>query len=127
LRNHQAGFRAAGARLVLVGMGTVEEASAFRAELAIEFPLLVDTERTSYAAAGLKRGSFMDVMGPGAWARGALLLIRGRGIRRVRQNPAQMGGALVVGAGGRVLYLHRGATSADLASPSDLLEALAQP
>ena len=48
-------FRAAGADLVIVGNGTVEQARAFRDERHLRMPLYVDPRMKAYRAAGLRR------------------------------------------------------------------------
>jgi hypothetical protein len=124
LRDHYQDFERAGANLLAIGMGVPEMAAHFRDAQGIPFPLLVDHKRQTYRALGIGRGSLIDVAGPRVWARGARSILTGRGQGVPRQDPLQLGGAIVVETGGRVRYVHRAKTSSDNPKPEELLEQL---
>ncbi len=113
-----------GANLLAIGMGIPEVAAHFRDTQGIPFPLLVDRNRQTYKALRIGRGSLIDVAGPKVWARGARSILTGRGQGVPKQDPLQLGGAIVVETGGRVRYVHRAKTSSDNPRPEDLLEQL---
>jgi hypothetical protein len=123
LRDAYEEFRSRGAAIVAIGMGTPIEAAAFKREQNLPFHLLVDRARQSYRAAGMRVAPWSKVAGPAVWARG-LKAIRGRGLRSARQDPRQLGGVIVVGRGGQVLYEHRSKTSADNPPLTELLGAV---
>ena len=124
MRDHYQDFVRAGANLLAIGMGVPEMAAHFRDSQEIPFPLLVDHTRQSYRALGIRRGSLIDVVGPKFWARGAVSILTGRGQGVPKQDPLQLGGAIVVETGGRVRYVHRAKTSSDNPKPEELLEHL---
>jgi hypothetical protein len=121
LRDYHEDFERVGANLLAIGMGTPEMAAHFRDTQDIPFPLLVDHTKQTYRALELGRGSWMDVAGPKVWARGAKSILSGKGQGVPKQDPMQLGGAIVVEAGGRVKYIRRAKTSSDNPKPEDLL------
>jgi hypothetical protein len=122
LREHHEDFERAGANLLAIGMGIPEMAANFRDTQGIPFPLLVDRTKQTYRALELGRGSWMDVAGPKVWTRGAKSILSGRGQGVPKQDPWQLGGAIVAEAGGQIRYVHRAKTSSDNPKPEDLLE-----
>jgi AhpC/TSA antioxidant enzyme len=117
-------FRSKGADVVAIGMGRVDMAKHFADTRSIPFRLLVDHDRESYRALGLKVGSWMDAAGPKVWKRGITAFLGGHPSALPKQDPKQMGGVMVVGRGGDVLYLHRAEESADNPPIDDVLAAL---
>lgn len=105
-------------------MGWPEMAAGFKNEFDIPFRLLVDTERLSYKALEIRRGSLMDVMGPSVWLPWTKAVLRGNFQGRPQLDVTQLGGALVVAPGGEVRYRHTAKNSADNAPVDDLLAAL---
>jgi hypothetical protein len=124
LRDRHEDFERVGANLLAIGMGIPEMAAHFRDTQEIPFPLLVDHTKETYRALEIGRGSWMDVAGPKVWARSAKSILSGKGQGVPKQDPLQLGGAIVVEAGGRVRYLHRAKTSSDNPKPEELLEQL---
>jgi hypothetical protein len=117
-------FRSKGAAVVAIGMGRVDMARHFAETRAIPFRLLVDHDRESYRALGLRVGSLMDVAGPKVWMRGLKGTLQGHVSTLPKQDPKQMGGVMVVGSGGDVLYLHRAGASSDNPPIDEVLAAL---
>ncbi len=105
-------------------MGSIQAAAGFRDEARIPFPLLVDDDKQSYRALDLKRGSPMQLLGPDVIARGVKSRLRGHRTARPRQDPLQLGGALVVAPGGEATFEHRNRTSADHAPIEAMLESI---
>ena len=100
-------FHAAGADVVLLGVGTPEQAHAFRVLTGWKGALLTDPLRLAYAAADLRRTSLLRLLRP-SLLRG-VLRARGEGFRQTKTagDPWQLGGALVIAPGDRVLRSHR--------------------
>jgi peroxiredoxin len=118
-------FQAAGAVPVLIGMGTPRQASWFRGRFAPDLTVLADEERRSYKAAGLKVASVGELLGPKSVVTGIKHAARSGVMQgKPTANPAQLGGALVVGPGGEVRFEHRSANAGDSAEPDVLLAAL---
>ena len=124
MRDHEADFRARGARLAAIGLGDAAYARAFRDESGITFPLLVDAERLAYQAAGLRSASLLHVLRPDNIV--GLLRARIAGHRQHRKgpNPFQLGGSFVLGPGNVDRYAHLSQTFGDNAPVADLLAAL---
>ncbi|HTX30623.1 MAG TPA: peroxiredoxin-like family protein [Solirubrobacteraceae bacterium] len=118
-------FDQAGLDLVLIGQATPRHAAHFRRRHELSLPILADEERESYKAAGLKVGGVGDLLGPKSVAKGALTMLRtGKVQGRVIGNASQLGGAMVIGPGGEVLFKQMAKDASDNASPQELLAAL---
>lgn len=122
-------FRAAGAEIVLIGQATPSDAADFRAKFGLELTLLADEQRASYRALHLKRAGLTGLIGPRVLLR-AVSTVLGRRVRQGRTigHPAQLGAALAVAPGDRVLFEQRARDAADNVPPDELLAAIeAQP
>lgn len=121
LRDDRERFVEAGAALVLIGQGSVDEATAFAERKRLPFPCLVDPTRTAYRAYGLSAGRPGQVFGPAV----AGPFLRVNIHRETRQRGLhggsfmQMPGTFVVDRGGLLRLCHRNRTVAD--SPSNLV------
>ena len=56
LRNERSKIEGAGAKIVVIGSGTVEQGAEFQKSQGIDFEVLADPDRLSYRAIGLRRG-----------------------------------------------------------------------
>jgi hypothetical protein len=119
-------FRAAGAEPTLIGMGTPRHAAWFRAKFAPSLRVLADDDRVSYRAAQLKTGSVTELVGPRSVVGGVRHALRSGVVQgRPVGDVAQLGGALVVASGGRVLLQQRARNASDSATVEALLGAVA--
>lgn len=100
-------IRAAGAELVLIGSGTPAFAQAFAEDFGIEAPLYVDPERRTYRALGMARPGLLALLTSPKVIAAALRALRA-GFRQgpIRGDPYQLGGVLVVGRRGELLFRH---------------------
>jgi hypothetical protein len=120
-------FEAAGANLVLIGQLTPRHAAHFRRRQKIELPVLADEDRASYKAAGAKIGNLSELLGPKVVAKGALATLRtGKLQGRTIGHPAQLGGAMVIAAGGRISWSHMANDASDNASPEQIIAAISE-
>lgn len=118
-------FTAAGARIVLVGQGTPEDAARFRRHVRIGLPVLTDRDRVTYLWAGTKLATLDELIGPLVFGRGLLRMARqGVFIGRNTADEAQLGGSIVVTRNGRVSFSHISTDASDVASPAELLAAI---
>lgn len=124
LRSAYDDFLAREAKVAAIGMGIPEMAAQFAQTRKIPFTLLVDQRKTTYRALGLARGSLGEVAGPRVWASGAKSILGGHTTGLPKQDPYQLGGAVVVGKGGEIKLIHRAKTSADNLPVAALLDAL---
>jgi hypothetical protein len=122
-------FERRDAKLVAIGMGTGDEASALARRLGLGFPLLGDPQHRAYDAFGLGRDGWLGLM-----------------LRPVLENPLgafrdmaeadlmasisprsdvkRLGGAAIVDGAGMLRWLHRAERTDDIPSNAALLAAL---
>ena len=126
MRDRYEEIEAKGANVAAIGMGLTAMAADFKEKQDIPFPLLVDRHRETHKVFELKRGNLLEVAGPRQIARGIKSLLTGnkQGRPAPNQDVLQLGGALVIAAGGEVLYHHRARGADDNAPADDLLAAL---
>ena len=117
-------FEAAGAHLVLVGQGSPRQTTHFRRRQELSLPVLCDERRESYKLAGAKVGSMGDLIGPKSVMKGLATTARtGKVQGRPVGNVAQLGGAMVIAPGGRVVFKHMAKDASDNAGVDDILSA----
>ena len=124
MRGHEYAFHERGGTLAAIGLGDRTYARQFREDAGIDFPLLIDEQRTAYRAAGLKHANLLHLLrGDNAKAR-KRAREAGHRQHRLGPNPFQLGGSFVFGPGNVDLYTHVSQTFGDNASPEELLKAL---
>jgi hypothetical protein len=118
-------FEAAGADLMLIGQATPRHAAHLRRRQKIELPVLADEQRVSHKAIGAKRGSVSQLVGPSVVAKGLFTTAR-TGIVQGRTigSASQLGGAVVIAPGNRVLFEQTAKDAGDNVTPDQLLEAI---
>jgi hypothetical protein len=123
-------FEARGAQVVAVGQGTGAEAAAAAKRHRITYPVLGDPGHQSYRTLGLGRTGWWGLtLAPffedarGSWEN--LKRADLQASRSPRSDVRRLGGALVVGADGRIRFLHRSETTTDVPKTNALLAALA--
>jgi hypothetical protein len=118
-------FEEAGARLVLIGQATPRHAAHFRRKLDIDLPILADEERRTYRLAGLRRGNLAQLVGPRSVLAGVKHGARSGVVQgRIIGDGAQLGGAMIVAPGDRVVFERRSENAGDTVEPDELLAAL---
>jgi alkyl hydroperoxide reductase subunit AhpC len=128
LRRHYDAFQAAGAEVVVVGMGTPAQTAAFIDAQSLPFPVLADPTRQAYRAYGVIRGNMRQVMlDPRVWVRGAQAAATGHRQGRTVGNPLQLSATFIVDPQGRIHFARRAELSSDFAGPDELLAALTSP
>jgi hypothetical protein len=126
LRDRYEEFEAKRANVAAIGMGLTAMAADFKEKQRIPFPLLIDRRRETHRAMELGRGNLLEIVGPKQVARGIKAFVTGTSAGRPapKQDVLQLGGSLVVAAGGDVLYRHVATGSDDNAPVDHLLGAL---
>jgi peroxiredoxin len=118
-------FETAGARLVLIGQLTPRHAAHFRRREQIDLPVLADSRRETYQAAGAKVATMGELLGPKVMAKGAAATAKHRVVQgRTIGHPAQLGGAMVIAPGGEVVWSHMSDDASDNATPGEILDAV---
>jgi hypothetical protein len=125
LRSEEKKFQAAGARVVLVGMGTPPECRAFLQKFDVPFPMIADPDRALYRRFHLARSSPLRILSPGMLVKGLSALSRGHLPGVPQGDPLQLPGVFVIGAAGRVCRAFAPADPAGHPAPAEILEAVA--
>ena len=113
LRDHQERFERLGAGIAAIGLGDRAHAAAFHDETGIRFPLLVDETREAYRAAGLRRGTLLQMLSPFNAAARSRARASGQRQRRLGRNPFQLGGTFVFVPGNLDRFAHVSRTYGD--------------
>lgn len=88
-------------------------------------PILCDPARVAYGVFGFGRGSWwLAIIHAKYWIRLGRALRHGRRFTRVRDDPHQLGGDVVLDAAGRLHWIYRSRWPADRPSVSDVRAAL---
>src|SRR4051812_47563469 len=118
-------FEEAGASLVVIGQGEPADGARFIESQRLEgLPLLVDTKRESYKAAGAKKATVNELVGPAVFAKGVIRSLRsGQRQGRTVGHPAQLGGVLVVNTDGTEVYAHLSDDASDTPLNEEVLAA----
>ena len=94
-----------GAKLVIVGNGAPRWAKAFAEETHLEGHVYADPSRALYDALGMKRGA-MATLDPRSAAAIVRAFSKGYRQTKVRGDPWQQGGAIVVTKSGALAYAY---------------------
>lgn len=87
--------------------------------------VLADNDRVSYRAAGTRKGSLGQLVGPSVLAKGLATTVRTRKLQtRTIGDPAQLGGAMVIRQDGTVAFSKMAKDASDNVSPDELLAAV---
>lgn len=118
----------------LLGMGTPDQARAFKHQTGVRFPLLLSPDLRAYEAMNVPRGNLRQVFGFAAQrvarrrAKGLGLARNAAGGNRPKRRPEQdwhqLGGAFVFAPGGALVWGHRPRHAGDDASAAALGAAL---
>lgn len=107
------------AEIALVTFTTSELIDEYQQRRSLSVPILVDADRSVYAAYGLGRGSLRSVWGLDTLRR-YVEILRSTGWRQIRRelSPAaedtrQLGGDFVIAPNGTIAYAYRGSGPAD--------------
>ena len=124
MREHAAEFQARGAELAAIGLGDTMCAAAFRDETGIQFPLLIDADRTAYQAVELKSANILHLLRRDNAVARKRAQQGGFQQQKLGEHPLQLGGSFVFGPGNIDRYAHVSQTFGDNAPIDGLLAAL---
>jgi len=125
LCRHQEEFERLNTRVLIVTFGGLPAAQAWIEETCAPFRLILDPERTVYAAYGLERSLRRSWNLRTIW-RYVQLLASGRQWRGIQGDSAQLGGDFVVDTQGIIRLVYRSHDPTDRPAVSDLLAILSQ-
>lgn len=125
MRGDRERFERAGANVVLIGLGSPDQAGEFCARRAIPFACVTSPDRSAHRAFGLRRGTVNQVTGPRVWLPWLRNQLGERHQGRFGQGDvAQLPGTFVVDVSGIVRYAHRGSRSNDNPPNDEVLRVL---
>lgn len=125
MRARKKEFEQTGGRVVLVGMGTPAECTAFLEKFDVPFPMIADPQQALYRQFHLQRMSPLGVFSPMVAIKGLAAMARGSGIGKPVGDVLQLPGTFIVDSGGRIIFSHQPAGPADHATPDMILKTLA--
>ena len=112
-------------RVIGVAFAPPESVAIFERGLNLGVPILCDPTRAAYGVFGFGRRSWLlAAIQPVYWVRLARALRHGQRFGRVRQDPSQLGGDVVLDPAGRLRWVYRSRWPADRPSVDDLRVAL---
>lgn len=123
VRSDYSKFQEAGGEVLVVTMGSVPQAAAFRRRLDLPFRCLADPEKKAHMAYELGRGTLNQITGPAIWAAGAKAALK-HGVGIPVGDTRQLQGAFVIDRSGHIRYRHDPINSADNPTNEELLAAL---
>lgn len=115
----------AGAKLIVIGNGTAEQAQWYLEATRLDTPVYTDPERNVYRAIEARRGWNVVLHPMVLWR--ALQALRG-GYRQagLMGDATQVGGLLIIKPDGSIPYVHRSSYVGDSPRPAAILKALKQ-
>lgn len=124
LRRAKSRFDEKGAKILLVGMGNVEQTETFRRTFAPEFSMVCDPDRRLYRAYQLKQTGLFQLASPSLFAKGVKAIVSGHGMGSPQGDVFQLPGVFIIDTNGRVRFSHHSRDPADHPKPEELLSAL---
>lgn len=124
LRDKAAEFEKAGARVVLVGMGSPKESGEFLERFKIPFPMICDPEQRLYGIYGLKKMGVLDFLSPSLALKSLSAVAQGNMAGIPEGDVKQLAGVFIIDISGLVRFRHLSADPADFPPAEDVLGAL---
>ncbi len=124
MRQTKSRFDEKGVQILLVGMGTREQAETFRETFAPEFSMVCDPEARLYRAYQLKRTGLFQLASPSLFAKAMKALSSGHRMGTPRGDVFQLPGVFIIDTEGCIRYSHHSRDPADHPEPEELLFAL---
>lgn len=109
-------------RVVVITFESKTVAATYVRDTRLDWPLLIDQDRSLYRAYGMERGRWQDVFGLASWKAYAKLMAGGRRLHRPTGDTRQLGGDILIDPQGVVRLHHVGSGPADRPSVAQLLE-----
>ncbi len=120
---HKAKERIEGAefQVILVGMGTPENAEEFRKKYASSFPIICDPEKKLYSAFGLGRSSVTSMASPSVLVKSLRTMMEGNLPGIPREDVKQMPGVFMIDREGTIRYSYYAKDVSDNPSVEELI------
>lgn len=114
-------FSEAGFNIVLVGLGTPEQARQFRQEFSLSFPIISDPQKKLYRMYDLKGGTLSSVAGPSVLLKGLRAMSQGYMPGMPLGDVMQMPGVFLIDTDGNIRYSYFSKDASDHPKIDDLL------
>jgi peroxiredoxin len=121
LRRAKRQFDNAGARILIVGMGTETQTEQFKKKFKVPYPMACDPEKRLYAAFDIGQVSLIGALKPGIALKGLAAMAKGHGIGVPQGDVRQLPGVFIIDTDGSILYSHYAKDPADHPSPEEIL------
>lgn len=122
LRRRQAELDELGVTVLVVTFQHGPVAEQYVRQTGLDWPIVIDSDRTLYRGYGMERGRWWDLAGPSAWWAYLKLLVKGRRLRRPAGDVTQLGGDVLIDPAGTVRLHHVGRGPADRPRVESLLK-----
>ena len=124
MRRHKDAFERLGSRVVLVGLGGIEETAAFKKQFEVPFDMIADPNKRLFEAFRLKRAGTGSLFSVKMAAKGLMAIARGNSIGKPHGDVRQLPGVFIIDTAGRIRFSHHAADPADHPQPETLLGVL---
>jgi len=124
LRRNKNSFAKAGARVVLVGMGTPAQSAEFAEKFKVPFPIVADPHKKLYRRFELKQMSNLGFFSPSLALKGVSAIVGGHGLGLPRGDVRQLPGVFIINTAGEIVYSHFASDPADHPDAKTIIAAL---
>ncbi len=124
MRDNLDEIRDLGADLVIVGNGNLDFARAFREDMKLDCPVVIDPDLVAYKTAELRRGR-LEMLSPRVGLNAMRSLRAGFRQTSVQGDAFQLGGVFVIREGGELVYEYASREAGDHPPIEDVLDAVA--
>jgi len=124
LRRSKKRFEKAGARVILVGMGTPSESEEFAAKFNVPFPIISDPQKKLYRKFRLKQMSTLGFFSPSVALKGVAAIVGGHGIGIPQGDVRQLAGVFIINTAGQIVFSHFSGNPADHPDAETIIAAL---
>ena len=121
MHRSKAQFEDNGFQIILVGLGTFDQAEAFKKRFSLSFPIICDPEKKLYRAYGLGGGSVAGMVSPAFLFKGLKTLSKGHTLGIPQGDIMQMPGVFLIDTSGNIRYAHYSKDPSDNPSINTLL------
>lgn len=124
LRRKKKAFDQLDARVVLVGLGSIEETAAFKKRFEVPFTMIADPEKHLFGAFRLKQASAGSLLSAKMIFKGVKSMAQGHTMGMPKGDVRQLPGVFIIDTASRIRFSHHAATPADHPRPEALLDVL---
>ena len=124
MRRNKNSFAKAGARVVLVGMGTPSESAEFAEKFEVPFPIVADPHKKLYRRFELKQMSALGFFSPSLALKGVSAIAGGHGLGLPQGDVRQLPGVFIINTTGEIVYSHFSSNPADHPDAKTIIAAL---